>query len=64
MSAQAALHRPGYLHRMKTLGDILWFLLSGAWMAIGWLFWAPLLAITIIGILFGRRCLELAVSRP
>jgi len=49
---------------MKTLGDILWFLLSGAWMAIGWLFWAPLLAITIIGILFGRRCLELAVSRP
>jgi uncharacterized membrane protein YccF (DUF307 family) len=45
---------------MRTIGNILWLVLCGLWMAIGWLFWALLLAITIIGIPFARQCLKLA----
>ncbi len=45
---------------MKTIGNILWLVLCGFWMAIGWLFWTVLLAITIIGIPFARQCLKLA----
>lgn len=45
---------------MKTIGNILWVVLFGIWSAIGWLFWAALLAITIIGLPFARQCLKLA----
>jgi uncharacterized membrane protein YccF (DUF307 family) len=45
---------------VKTIGNILWLVLSGFWMALGWLFWALLLAITIIGLPFARQCLKLA----
>lgn len=45
---------------MRTIGNILWLILCGFWMAIGWLFWAVLLAITIIGLPFARQCLKLA----
>ncbi|MGN6696438.1 MAG: YccF domain-containing protein [Aquihabitans sp.] len=45
---------------MKTIGNILWLVLGGFWLALGWLFWAALLAITIIGIPFAVQCLKLA----
>ena len=45
---------------MRTIGNILWLILGGLLMAIGWLFWAGLLAITIIGLPFARQCLKLA----
>jgi uncharacterized membrane protein YccF (DUF307 family) len=45
---------------MKTIGNILWFVLCGAVMALGWLFWALILAITIIGLPFARQCVKLA----
>jgi uncharacterized membrane protein YccF (DUF307 family) len=45
---------------IKTIGNILWLLLGGLVMALGWLFWALVLAITIIGLPFARQCLKLA----
>ena len=45
---------------VKTVGNVLWFIFCGLWSAIGWLFWALVLAITVIGIPFARQCLKLA----
>lgn len=45
---------------MKTIGNILWVFLCGFWMSLGWLFWALVLAITIVGLPFARQCLKLA----
>ena len=45
---------------MKTIGNVLWFVLCGAWLALGWVFWALLLAITVVGIPFARQCVKLA----
>ncbi len=45
---------------MRTIGNVLWLVLCGFWMSIGWLFWAFILAITIVGIPFARQCLKLA----
>ena len=45
---------------MKTVGNILWLAICGVWLSLGWLFWAALLAITIVGLPFARQCLKLA----
>ena len=45
---------------MRTIGNVLWLVLCGTWMALGWLFWALVLAITVVGIPFARQCLALA----
>jgi uncharacterized membrane protein YccF (DUF307 family) len=45
---------------MRTLGNIIWLIFGGLWSALGWLFWALLLAITIIGLPFARQCVKLA----
>jgi uncharacterized membrane protein YccF (DUF307 family) len=45
---------------MKTIGNILWLVLCGWAMALGWLFWALVLAITVVGLPFARQCLKLA----
>ncbi len=45
---------------MKTIGNVLWFVLCGAWLALGWMFWALLLAITVVGLPFARQCVKLA----
>jgi uncharacterized membrane protein YccF (DUF307 family) len=50
----------GYRAPMRLIGNILWLVLGGLVMALGWLFWAALLAITIIGLPFARQCLKLA----
>ena len=45
---------------MKTIGNILWFVIVGLWSALGWLVWALLLAITVVGLPFARQCVKLA----
>ena len=45
---------------MKTLLNVLWLVLVGFGTALGWLFWAFILTITIVGIPFARQCLKLA----
>lgn len=45
---------------MKTIGNIIWFLLIGLWTALSYLFVGILLCITIIGIPFGTQCFKLA----
>jgi uncharacterized membrane protein YccF (DUF307 family) len=44
----------------NTVGNILWVILAGIWLALGHLFWALLLAITIIGIPFAIANVKLA----
>ena len=45
---------------MRTIGNILWLILNGFWMAIAWAFLGVLLSITIILLPFGRQCFKLA----
>ncbi len=44
---------------MKTLLNIIWLIFAGAWMALGYLIAAVLLAITIIGLPFAKQSLKL-----
>ncbi len=45
---------------MKTIGNILWFVLSGLWLAIGFFLAGLVCCITIIGIPFGIQAFKLA----
>src|SRR6476620_12500065 len=45
---------------MKLLGNILWFLFSGFWLGISYLFFGLLMCVTIIGIPFGLQAFKLA----
>jgi uncharacterized membrane protein YccF (DUF307 family) len=45
---------------VRTIGNVIWFILGGIWTALGWLLVAAVLAITVIGIPFARQCLKLA----
>ena len=45
---------------MKTIGNILWFVLSGLWLAIGYFVAGLVCCITIIGIPFGIQAFKLA----
>lgn len=45
---------------MRTIGNLIWLVLNGIWMAIGWAFAGVVLSITIIGIPFGRQCFKFA----
>ena len=45
---------------LSLIGNVLWFVLAGFWIALGHLFVALLLAITIIGIPFAIAHLKLA----
>jgi len=45
---------------MATLGNLLWFILGGAVMALTWLAIGVLFSITIVGIPIGRACFEFA----
>ena len=46
---------------MKTLGNILWFILTGLWAAIAYFLLGILWCITIIGIPFGKQCFKIAI---
>ena len=45
---------------MKTIGNILWFVLCGVWLGISYLLAGVLACITLIGIPFGIQSLKLA----
>ncbi len=45
---------------MRTLGNILWFILGGFIVSVCWFVLGILLCITLIGIPFGKQCLKLA----
>jgi uncharacterized membrane protein YccF (DUF307 family) len=45
---------------VKTIGNILWFVLAGIWLAIGYAIAGLVLCITIIGIPFGIQAFKLA----
>ena len=42
------------------IGNVIWFLFGGIWLALGHLFWAVALMITVIGIPFAFQHLKLA----
>jgi uncharacterized membrane protein YccF (DUF307 family) len=46
---------------MKTLLNVIWLVLAGFWMALGYFLAAVLLAITIIGLPFAKQSLKLGV---
>ncbi|MGE3475319.1 MAG: YccF domain-containing protein [Rhodospirillaceae bacterium] len=45
---------------LSLAGNIIWFVLAGWWLALGHLFWAIVLGITIIGLPFAWAHLKLA----
>lgn len=45
---------------MKTLGNIIWFILVGFWSFLVWALFGIILCITIIGIPFGKQCFKIA----
>ncbi len=45
---------------LSFIGNIVWFILAGWWLALGHLFWAVILGITIIGLPFAWAHLKLA----
>ena len=46
---------------MRLVLNLIWLILAGVWMALGYLFAAVLLTITIIGIPFAVRSVKLAI---
>lgn len=45
---------------MTTIGNVLWFVLAGLWLAIGYAIGGLVLCITIVGIPFGVQAFKLA----
>ena len=46
---------------MKTIGNVLWFVLAGIWLALGYTIAGLLMCITIIGIPFGIQAFKMSV---
>ena len=45
---------------MKIIGNILWFVLEGLWLAVAWFLAGLVMCITIVGIPLGIQCFKLA----
>jgi uncharacterized membrane protein YccF (DUF307 family) len=45
---------------MSAIGNLIWFVFGGAFLALGWLIVAIIFAITIIGLPIAKACLEFA----
>jgi len=45
---------------MRLIGNIIWWIFGGVFMALGWFLAGLLLTITIIGIPFGAQCFKIA----
>ena len=45
---------------MKTIGNILWFVLGGIWLALGYAIGGLVMCLTIIGIPFGIQAFKLS----
>ena len=52
--------RPGSDAALSTLGNVIWFIFSGLWLALGHLFLGLLLCVTVIGIPFGIASFKMA----
>ena len=50
----------GHTVPMKTLGNIIWLVFAGIWLALGYAAFGVVLCITIIGIPFGVQAFKLA----
>ena len=46
---------------MTTIGNVLWFVLAGLWLAIGYAIGGLVLCITIVGIPFGVQAFKLGL---
>jgi uncharacterized membrane protein YccF (DUF307 family) len=57
---RVVVQRPGSLGGLSCIGNVIWFVLSGLWLAIGHVLTGVLLCITIIGIPFGIASFKLA----
>ena len=60
MSSVSTPVAPGRSGPLRVVGNILWFLLAGIWMAIGYVLAGIVQCITIIGIPFGIQSFKLA----
>ncbi len=45
---------------MSTIGNIIWILLGGIWMSLGWVAAGVIMHLTVIGIPWGRSCFVIA----
>ena len=45
---------------MRTIGNIIWILLGGIWMSLGWAIAGAIMYLTVIGIPWGRSCFVIA----
>ena len=45
---------------MSTIGNIIWILLGGVWMSLGWVIAGVIMYLTVIGIPWGRSCFVIA----
>lgn len=45
---------------MKTVGNVLWFVVAGIWSAVAWVLFAGVLAVTVVGLPLARQCIKLA----
>lgn len=45
---------------MNTIGNIIWIIVCGIWLALGWIFAGLLWSITIVGLPIGMQCFKMA----
>ena len=45
---------------MSTIGNIIWIVLGGIWMSLGWVIAGVIMFVTVIGIPWGRSCFVIA----
>ena len=45
---------------MSTIGNIIWIVLGGVWMSLGWVIAGVVMYLTVIGIPWGRSCFVIA----
>lgn len=45
---------------MRTIGNVIWFVLAGVWLALEWLLIALVLTLLVVTIPFARQCVKLA----
>ena len=45
---------------MSTIGNIIWIVLGGIWMSLGWVIAGVIMYLTVIGIPWGRSCFVIA----
>ena len=57
---QAVAVAPGRTGVLRLIGNVLWLVLAGVWMALGYLVAGVLQCITIVGIPFGIQAFKLA----